>query len=74
MKSELEHQKLELNATAPEASHDHIIPGNARLRGDLLTFARRISHDLRMPVRGIISKSYEARFDGGSCFYFTLPV
>lgn len=28
---------------------------NARLRGDLLTFARRISHDLRSPLSGIFT-------------------
>jgi hypothetical protein len=74
MKSELGHQKRELNAMPPEASHDHIILENAWLRGDLLTVSRRISHDLQMPLGGIISKSYEPRSDGGSCFYFTLPV
>lgn len=28
---------------------------NARLRGDLLTFARRVSHDLRSPLSGIFT-------------------
>lgn len=32
-----------------------LIRENARLRGDLLTFARRVSHDLRTPLSGIFT-------------------
>src|SRR5260221_9659868 len=34
---------------------DRLVRENARLRGDLLTVATRISHDLRAPLGGIMS-------------------
>jgi K+-sensing histidine kinase KdpD len=37
------------------AESESLAQENARLRGDLLTMARRISHDLRTPLGGIIS-------------------
>jgi K+-sensing histidine kinase KdpD len=41
------------NESASE--QDPLIRENARLRGDLLTVAKRISHDLRAPLGGIVS-------------------
>jgi signal transduction histidine kinase len=41
------------NESASE--QDRLIRENARLRGDLLTIATRISHDLRAPLGGILS-------------------
>src|ERR1700722_10839774 len=38
-----------------KAVHDKLSRENARLRGDLLTIARRITHDLRTPLGGIIA-------------------
>lgn len=35
--------------------HDRLVRENTRLRGDLLTVATRISHDLRAPLGGITS-------------------
>jgi len=37
------------------SEHDRLVRENARLRGDLLTIATRISHDLRAPLGGIMS-------------------
>jgi K+-sensing histidine kinase KdpD len=37
------------------SEHDRLVRENARLRGDLLTVATRISHDLRAPLGGITS-------------------
>lgn len=37
------------------SEHDRLIRENARLRGDLLTVATRVSHDLRAPLGGIVS-------------------
>jgi len=48
-------EELELAATTPEVAHDELLRENARLRGDLLTMARRISHDLRTPLGGILT-------------------
>jgi K+-sensing histidine kinase KdpD len=42
---------------AGKIAHDQLSLENARLRGDLLTVARRISHDLRTPLGGIIATS-----------------
>ncbi len=41
------------NESVPE--QDRLIRENARLRGDMLTVAKRISHDLRAPLGGIVS-------------------
>jgi K+-sensing histidine kinase KdpD len=40
-----------------ESGQDQLSLENARLRGDLLTVARRISHDLRTPLGGIVTTS-----------------
>lgn len=37
------------------SEQDRLVRENARLRGDLLTVAKRISHDLRAPLGGIVS-------------------
>jgi len=42
-------------ATDLAAMHEKLLRENDRLRGDLLTIARRFSHDLRTPLGGIIS-------------------
>ena len=39
------------------ATRDELLRENARLRGDLLTVAHRISHDLRSPLGGLITNS-----------------
>ena len=39
------------------ATRDELLRENARLRGDLLTVAHRVSHDLRTPLGGIITTS-----------------
>ena len=38
-----------------QSAQDELLRENARLRGDLLTIAHRISHDLRTPLGGIIT-------------------
>ena len=40
-----------------ESGQEKLSRENARLRGDLLTVARRISHDLRTPLGGIVVAS-----------------
>ena len=48
-------ETFEPNAAAREVAQDQLLRENARLRGDLLTVATRISHDLRTPLGGIVS-------------------
>jgi K+-sensing histidine kinase KdpD len=45
--------KPEPSGEVCEMSREELLHENARLRGDLLTIARRISHDLRTPLGGI---------------------
>jgi signal transduction histidine kinase len=52
MKAELESDEATRNGRL-----DQLLRENARLRGDLLTVARRVSHDLRTPLGGIIITS-----------------
>ncbi|HEX3890694.1 MAG TPA: ATP-binding protein [Verrucomicrobiae bacterium] len=40
-----------------ESGQEKLSRENARLRGDLLTVARRISHDLRTPLGGVVAAS-----------------
>jgi signal transduction histidine kinase len=40
---------------AAVSDQDRFVQENARLRGDLLTIATRISHDLRTPLGGIVN-------------------
>lgn len=50
--------KAELAGTlTSKITPDELMRENARLRGDLLTVARRISHDLRTPLGGIMTTS-----------------
>jgi K+-sensing histidine kinase KdpD len=43
--------------TDRKITYDELLHENLRLRGDLLTIARRISHDLRTPLGGIATTS-----------------
>jgi K+-sensing histidine kinase KdpD len=52
MKAELEH-----DAAMQQITLETLIRENERLRGDLLTVARRICHDLRTPLGGILTTS-----------------
>jgi signal transduction histidine kinase len=45
------------NGKNGDATREELLRENARLRGDLLTVARRISHDLRTPLGGIVTTS-----------------
>jgi signal transduction histidine kinase len=47
--------ELSPDAAAREVTREELLRENARLRGDLLTIATRISHDLRTPLGGIVS-------------------
>jgi signal transduction histidine kinase len=47
--------QTEMNAPDNHAVQEPLLSENARLRGDLLTIARRFCHDLRTPLGGIIS-------------------
>jgi signal transduction histidine kinase len=48
-------EKFAKDAAAREATQEQILRENARLRGDLLTVAVRVSHDLRTPLGGIVN-------------------
>jgi signal transduction histidine kinase len=50
-------EEIKPDATFCNGTQDQLLRENARLRGDLLTIARRISHDLRTPLGGIITTS-----------------
>src|SRR5471030_263552 len=43
------------DAVARKVTQDQLLRENARLRGDLLTIAVRVSHDLRTPLGGIVN-------------------
>jgi signal transduction histidine kinase len=47
-------EKLPKDATR-EVTREELLQENARLRGDLLTVAVRVSHDLRTPLGGIVN-------------------
>jgi signal transduction histidine kinase len=47
--------ELEQDAAARKVTQDQLLCENARLRGDLLTVAVRVSHDLRTPLGGIVN-------------------
>jgi signal transduction histidine kinase len=46
--------ELEQDAAARNITQDQLLRENARLRGDLLTVAVRVTHDLRTPLGGIV--------------------
>jgi signal transduction histidine kinase len=48
-------EKFEKDATAHEITQEQLLLKNTRLRGDLLTVAVRVSHDLRTPLGGIVN-------------------
>ena len=50
-------EEIKPDATSCNVRQDQLLRENALLRGDLLTIARRISHDLRTPLGGIIATS-----------------
>jgi signal transduction histidine kinase len=47
--------ELEQDAAARKVTQDQLLRENVRLRGDLLTVAVRVSHDLRTPLGGIVN-------------------
>ena len=47
--------ELEQDAAARNVTQDRLLRENAQLRGDLLTVAIRVSHDLRTPLGGIVN-------------------
>jgi signal transduction histidine kinase len=47
--------ELPQDAAAREVTREELLRENARLRGDLLTVAVRVSHDLRTPLGGIVN-------------------
>lgn len=47
--------KLAQDAVARDATQAQLLQENTRLRGDLLTVAVRVSHDLRTPLGGIVN-------------------
>jgi len=47
--------ELALDMGARKVTQDQLLRENARLRGDLLTVAVRVSHDLRTPLGGIVN-------------------
>jgi signal transduction histidine kinase len=47
--------ETKINMPGQMSERDELRQENARLRGDLLTVARRVSHDLRTPLGGVIS-------------------
>ena len=49
--------ELEQEATMQKFTQETLMRENERLRGDLLTVARRICHDLRTPLGGILTTS-----------------
>ena len=49
--------ELEQEATMQKFTRETLLRENERLRGDLLTVARRICHDLRTPLGGILTTS-----------------
>jgi signal transduction histidine kinase len=48
-------EKLAEDAIAREVTQGQLLRENARLRGDLLSVAIRVSHDLRTPLGGIVN-------------------
>jgi signal transduction histidine kinase len=48
-------EELKPDAVARQVMQDQLLRENTRLRGDLLTIAIRISHDLRTPLGGVVS-------------------
>jgi K+-sensing histidine kinase KdpD len=53
------HSKL--NKTDKSEDREELLRENERLRGDLMTVARRLSHDLRTPLGGIVSSGEAMR-------------